>query len=98
MKVNTTNPANNVSLEEQEHIFLACCSYTYIVYNKKINLPNIFLKVISDKHICDVFMKSMEFQTTFELVKFFLEYDSTLHKSKYINMFLNNRKNKLIVD
>lgn len=98
MKRTNTNPSNNLSNDEMEHIFLTCCSYTYIYFNKKINLPNIFLKVISNKHICDVFMKNMDFDTPFQVVQYFLSYDSTLYKSKYINMFLNNKKNKLIVN
>lgn len=89
-------PSNTVSDDELEHIFLTCCSYTYIYFNKKINLPNIFLKAISNKHICEVFMKSMDFDTVYELVQYFLSYDASLYKSKYINMFLNNKKNVLI--
>jgi hypothetical protein len=97
MRKNSTNPSNNLSSEEMEHIFLACCSYTYIYFNKKINLPNIFLKVISNKHICDVFLKCMDFETPFQVVQYFVNYDPSLHKSKYINMFLNNNKNKLTI-
>jgi hypothetical protein len=80
---------------EQKHIFLSFCSFMCITANKKLNLANIFILLLKDKSLRELFMKLNGFDTEFEALQSFLQYDLSLPKSKYIKKFLTTSKIKL---
>ena len=65
-----------------------------IMYNKKLNLANIFLLILKEDKVGSLYKSICEFDSDFEGIKFFLEYDSSLHKSKYIKKYLNAEGSK----
>ena len=60
-----------------------------IINHKKLNLANIFLMVLKDDKVRKLYMTVCQFDSDYEALEYFLKYDSTLHKSKYIKKYLN---------
>lgn len=60
------------------------------MHNKKLNLANIFLLLLKNEKIMKLYMNLCEFDNQYSALKSFFEYDSTLHKSKYIKKYLNS--------
>ena len=86
-----TDPANNIVDLEQKNNFLKFCTLVCIIHNKKLNLANIFLLILQEKQIKKLYMEMCDFDTEMEALKSFFDFDSTLHKSKYIKKYLNSR-------
>jgi hypothetical protein len=88
---------NNVSLVtyEQEHLFLAFCSFVTLIHAKKLNLANVFLLVLQNKSIRDLFKVYCDANSDYAVVQAFLAFDPSLHKSKYVMKYLNNTKKKI---
>jgi len=83
------DPSQRLVQYEFKERFLCFCSMICILYNKKHNLANIFLLLLKEKKIMELYMTVCDFDTEYSALKNFLEYDSTLHKSKYIKKYLN---------
>jgi hypothetical protein len=91
------DPSAAICDREYKAHFLTFCSLICILHNKKLNLANIFLLVLKDPAIKELYMNICELDHEYEALKLFLEYDTALHKSKYIKKYLNARsdnKNK----
>jgi len=88
-------PSRQITEYEQTHMFLSFCSLVTLTSTKKLNLANVFIAVLKDKSMRDLFRKYCDFENNFGALKFFLQSDPSLHKSKYIMKFLNNNKNIL---
>jgi hypothetical protein len=88
---------NSVSLVtyEQEHLFLAFCSFVTLIHAKKLNLANVFLLVLQNKKLRDLFKLYCDANNDFAVVQAFLSFDPSLHKSKYVMKYLNNNKKKI---
>ena len=86
-----TDPANNIVDLDQKNNFLKFCTLVCIIHNKKLNLANIFLLILQEKQIKKLYMEMCDFDTEMEALKSFFDFDSTLHKSKYIKKYLNSR-------
>jgi len=84
--------------KETKHIFNSFCSFICILKNKKMNYASILLLYIQDKKIRDFFKMMHNVDNDMSAIKIFLDQDSTLHKSKYIMKFINNKKNKKILE
>ena len=85
-----TDPSNNIVDLEQKNNFLKFCTLVCIIHNKKLNLANIFLLILQEKQIKKLYMEMCDFDTEMEALKSFFDFDSTLHKSKYIKKYLNS--------
>jgi hypothetical protein len=84
--------------KEKEHIFNSFCSFISILNNKKMNYASILLLYIQDKRIRDFFKTLHNIDTDMAAIKLFLENDPTLYKSKYVMKFINNKKNKKVLE
>ena len=84
--------------KEKEHVFNSFCSFISILNNKKMNYASILLLYIQDKRIRDFFKMLHNIDTDMAAVKLFLENDPTLYKSKYVMKFINNKKNKKVLE
>jgi len=80
---------------EQEHLFLAFCSFVTLTHAKKLNLANVFLLVLQNKSLRDLFKVYCDVNNDFAVVQTFLSFDPSLHKSKYVMKYLNNSKKKI---
>jgi len=83
-----TDPVEVAYENEYVHLFLSFCSYVCIIKNKKLNLPNIFLCLLREPELRDVFKMLVDVETDYDVLKCFLDHDPTLHRSKYIRNFL----------
>lgn len=90
--VKNSDPLSVMYNGEFEHIFLSFCSFICIINNKKMNLANIFILLMSDESVRNLYKTITEIDNDYEALKSFLQYDQTLYKSKYIKNFLNNNK------
>jgi pantothenate kinase len=75
---------------ENEHIFLCFCSLVCITHNKKLNLPNIFLLVLKTDSYKNLLKILLTIDNDYDLFKYFIDYDYTISKSKYISKYLNS--------
>jgi len=80
---------------EQDHLFLAFCSFVTLTHSKKLNLANVFLMVLQNKPLRDLFKYYCDATSDFAVVQAFLSFDPSLHKSKYVMKYLNNTKKKI---
>lgn len=75
---------------EENHNFLCFCSLICIINAKKLNLPNIFLLVLKNEAYKSLLKYMLTIDNDFDLFKFFINYDSSISKSKYISKYLNS--------
>jgi len=87
--------ASRIVDEEYIDNLLKYCSLVCIINNKKLNLANIFILTLKNSYLRDVYKTMCDLDADYEAILKFLEYDITLHKSKYIKKFLNNNRVKL---
>ncbi len=90
MERSNMSPIAKIEDEEFRTLFIKFCSLINIISNRKINLANIFLLLLKEKKILELYMAVCEFDHEFEGLKYFLEYDSSIHKSKYVKKYLNS--------
>lgn len=83
---------------EREHMFNSFCSFVSILNNKKMNYASVLLEYMQDKKLRDFFKMLHNIDNDMSAIKLFLEHDSTLYKSKYVMKFINNKKNKKILN
>ena len=83
------DPSARICETELKVAFLCFCSLMCIIHNKKLNLANIFLLLLKEPKAMGLYRLICEFDNDYAALKSFLEYDVTLHKSKYIKKYLN---------
>jgi hypothetical protein len=89
---------SNTLLEyESMHLFLSFCSFATLTHTKKLNLANIFLLLLQDRELRSFFKLYCDISSDYAVVQAFLQFDPSLHKSKYVMKFLNNSKKKIII-
>jgi hypothetical protein len=86
------DPVKPVYDKEINEIIIGFCSYVCICFNKKLNLPNIFILLLKDERYLNCFKTLSDIDNNFEALKYFLEVDPALHKSKYIKKFLSTNE------
>mgnify|MGYP000859370928 FL=1 len=91
--ISNTNPVDVAYEHEYTHLFLSFCSYVCVIKNKKLNLPNIFLFLLKEPPLREIFKMLCDVETDYDVLKCFLEFDPTLHRSKYIRNYLQQNPN-----
>jgi len=61
-----------------------------MINGKKLNLPNIFLLILKNETYKSLLKYLLTIDNDYDLFKFFIDYDSTISKSKYISKYLNS--------
>jgi len=84
------DPTYQVYRKEYQHYFLSFCTLVCHLGNKKMNLPNIFITLIKNRELREVFKQLISVDSNYDLFKRFLETDPTLYKSKYIKNFITD--------
>jgi len=79
-----------------EHKFLCFCSFLCIINGKRLNIANIFLELIKNENYKNILKDILAIESDYELLKFIIDYDPTIAKSKYISKFLNSPKGTII--
>lgn len=75
-----------------EDNFLKFCSFICILHGKKLNIANIFLLVLKNPNYRDLLKLSLDVDTDLQIFRYFLRFDASLSKSKYISKFLNSKE------
>ena len=88
--INNNDPVLQAYEKEYGHMFLAFCSFVCITKNKKMNLANIFLWLMREPELREIFKLLCDVETDYDVLKCFLEYEPSLHRSKYIRNFLQD--------
>lgn len=83
-----TDPVKKAYDNEYSYIFLSFCSYVCLTKNKKLNMANIFLCLLRDENLRELFKMLCDVESDYDVLKCFLDYDPTLHRSKYIRNYL----------
>ena len=91
------DPSEQITDYEQTHLFLSFCSFITLMNTKKLNLANVFITLLKHKEFRDIFKIYCDMKNDFSAIKFFLQFDSSLYKSKYIMKFLNSNKKALFL-
>ena len=94
-KLRKSDPSHRVVTDEFTHSFLSICTRVCQLNNKKLNLAKIFITLLQDSTLRGIFMELTSIETEFDLLKKFLEYDQTLHKSKYIKSYITSCRKPL---
>jgi len=84
-----TDPAVFMHNEEFEHLCLSFCSLVCIIKNKKLNLAKIFLLILNDEDIKELYLSMIEIDDVREAIRLFLDYNPSLYKSKYIKRHID---------
>jgi len=87
-------PVEKIALAEVDRAFLTFCSYMCVLHNKKLNLANIFLLLLKSDDIRILFKGMCDLDTDYDCLKYFLQRDPSLHKSKYIKNYITERDGK----
>ena len=74
---------------ETSHLFLSFCTFASLTQGKKLNTANVFLLLLRNKNLRNIFKRRMEIDSDYEAVSMFLRFDPSLYKSKYIMKYLN---------
>ena len=77
---------------ENTHNFLCFCSLICTINGKKMNLPNIFLLVLKNDAYKILLKYMLTIDNDYDLFKYFIDYDATISKSKYISKYLNSNQ------
>lgn len=86
------DPYTELDNKDLTHKFVSLCSYTSLAYNKKMSLANVMLKVVTNNKLKTIFKSILDIESDFELVQFFITYDSTLTKSRFVINYVKNGK------
>ncbi len=86
------NTYNVLESEEEElnAIFLSYCTLISICVGKKLNIANVFLFFLKNKHLRDIFKSKTDTSSDYEAIILFLKFDPALYKSKYVMKYLNS--------
>lgn len=93
--IRSNDPIEKTYHSEYRHQFLCFCTLCCMLKNKKLNLANIFLILLQEPEMLVIFKDMCEIDSDYAALKKFLEYDISLHKSKYIRNFLDATNFKL---
>jgi len=86
-----TDPSEKMTQYELLHLFLSFCTFCSLLDAKKLNLANVFLLVLKDKKYRTLLTNYCDFKNDYYSLRYFLQFDTTLYKSKYIMKFINSK-------
>jgi hypothetical protein len=90
----TIDPSHNLIEEESTHIFLSFCTFVMNLKGKKLSVQNVFVQTLQDEKLKNVAKMMLSLDSDYELVKVFLDFDSSIAKSKYVTKFINSQNKK----
>lgn len=86
------SPSQNIIDRESEHILLSFCTTVTLLYGKKLSLQNVFIIILENDTLRDIIKDLLGVDSTYEIVRAFLNFDPTITKSKYITKYINSKK------
>jgi hypothetical protein len=86
----TDLPSTSMIQNETEHILLSFCTLCTLIKGKKISYQNVFIMMLEHEDLRNMLKEMLSVDSSFELVKIFIDYDPLITTSKYITKFLNS--------
>lgn len=83
-------PFESICYIETKNNFNKACSFICLLKNKRLNYANILIILLQEKRFIDLFKNLCSFETDIDCIKYFLECDPNIYKSKYIKRFLKS--------
>ena len=75
---------------EMQHLFMCFCTYVTLTQAKRLNIANVFLLVLQNRNLRELFKSMLGLETDYQVVEIFLKYDNSLYKSKYVTKYINS--------
>jgi len=91
--VSDLDSSYSLSDKETEHLLLCFCTFCSLLKGKKLSYQNIFLLLLKEEKLRQLFKDLLTVETNYEMVKLFIGFDPLIVKSKYVTKFLNKNKN-----
>ena len=83
------SPLDELENEEYNDLVIKFCSYVCQIYDKKMNFPSIFVKIIEKPEIFEAYVEFCGFDSPKEAVLQFLKFDESIIKSKFLKKIIN---------
>ena len=90
----STDPIRSMYQQDLEHAFYSFCSLVCMLKNKKMNIASIFIEILENEQLQEVFMELCDHSTKYDAVRAFLTLEPALQKSKYIKRYINKNVEK----
>ena len=84
-------PYDSLCSVETRNNFYRACSFICLLKNKRLNYANILIILLQEKKLIRLFKNLCCFDNDIECIRFFLECDPNIYKSKYIKRFLKKK-------
>ena len=85
-------PFDEMQDEEFSKAFYSFCTYITLVYDKKMNFATVFLKILENKTVRDIFKSIIDEESDFSAIQKFIHTEPSICKSKYVTKYLNKFK------
>tara|TARA_A100000171_G_scaffold16901_1_gene15410 strand:- start:1064 stop:1348 length:285 start_codon:yes stop_codon:yes gene_type:complete len=82
-------PYEDIQTAEFEKSFYSFCTFVALVHDKKMNFATVFLKILENKALRDIFISIIEEENDFTAIKKYIQTEPSVTKSKYVTKFLN---------
>ncbi len=86
------NSSYTLCAKETEHLLLCFCTFCTLLKGKKLSYQNIFLLLLKEEKLRQLFKDLLTIETNYEMVRIFIQFDPLLVKSKYVTKFLNKNR------
>jgi hypothetical protein len=87
--ISIENPVGSLYQQDLQVKFYSFCSYVCLYKNRKLNIANIFLMLLEEEKLQDLFMNICDHSTKYDAVRSFLTIEPSLQKSKYLKRYIN---------
>lgn len=82
-------PYDNIQTDEYQSSFYSFCTFVALLHDKKMNFATVFLKILENKALRDIFISMIEEENEFTAIQKFIQTEPSIAKSKYVTKFLN---------
>jgi len=86
--IKSQDPFEQLYDKEFRHSFKCFCTLVCQLKNKKINLANIFIILLKEPELMNIYKELTGIDSTYNALLVFLQHDPSLYRSKYIKNFL----------
>ena len=85
----SNSPYEDIQTQEFEKSFYSFCTFVALLHYKKMNFATVFLKILENKALRDIFISIIEEENEFTAIKKYIKTEPSVTKSKYVTKFLN---------
>ena len=77
------SPYSNIQTAEFEKSFYSFCTFVALVHDKKMNFATVFLKILENRALRDIFISIIEEENDFTAIKKYIQTEPSVTKSKF---------------